>query len=134
MTMAQEKLNVLITGGTGLLGLALLGTAGEGYRLTLLHRRNYILQANGIEQCILDILDQERLNSFFAERDIDVVIHTAGIANVDPVEQRLVEGWRSNVVGTQNIVDFVCKKKMRLVYIYSNAVFDGTCAPYKEND
>ena len=56
VTMVREKLNVLITGGTGLLGLALLGTAGEGYRLTLLHRRNYILQANGIEQCILDIL------------------------------------------------------------------------------
>ncbi len=28
----------------------------------------------------------------FAERDIDVVIHTAGIANVDHGEQRFEEG------------------------------------------
>ncbi len=126
---------MLITGGTGLLGQALLATAGGGYQINVLHRRNYSsVRSNGVEECVLDILDRNQLDDLFSTHCFDVVIHAAGIANVDHVERNFEEGWESNVIGTQNIVSLACKKNIRLVYISSNAVFDGTRAPYSERD
>ena len=132
--MGDPSVRVLITGGTGLLGQALLATAGEGHQITLLHRRDYRVRTKGAEQWVLDIVNQNKLIDFMSTHNFDVVIHAAGLANVDYVESHSEEGWQSNVVGTQNIVDVVLKRKIRLVYVSTNAVFDGKCAPYKEDD
>lgn len=127
-------MNLLITGGTGLLGQAIVATAGADARLCVLHRRNYAACSNGVEEVVLDVLDQSRLADLFATHRFDAVVHAAGMASVDEVERRPEEAWRSNVVGTQHIVDLVRKADCRLVYISSNAVFDGRHAPYRETD
>ncbi len=132
--MGDASVRVLITGGTGLLGQALVATADERYRLTLLHRRDYLVRTKDDEQRVLDIVNQNKLIDFVSTHHFDVVIHAAGLANVDYVETHFEEGWQSNVVGTQNVIDLVVKRDMRLVYISTNAVFDGKCAPYEEDD
>ena len=126
-------MKVLITGGTGLLGQGLIATAEAAHRLSILHLRDYPVSASGVEAVSFDMLDRDRLAEFFAAHDFDVVIHAAGIASVDYVERHFEESWESNVVGTQNVVDLVCKRDMRLVYVSSNAVFDGDRAPYSED-
>jgi len=128
-------MRVLITGGTGLLGHALIATADGKDRLSVLHLRDYTVPLiNGAEQFVVDIRERPRLADFFARSHFDVVIHAAGIANVDYVECHPEEGWQSNVIGTQNVVDLVRKQDIKLVYISSNAVFDGKSAPYRESD
>lgn len=112
----------------------MLATARQEDRLTILHRRDYSLPSNRVEQCVLDILDRKRLADFFATHDFDVVIHAAGIANVDYVERHVEETRRSNLTGTQHIVELVRQHGVRLVYVSSNAVFDGQHAPYREGD
>jgi dTDP-4-dehydrorhamnose reductase len=127
-------MNVLITGGTGLLGQAIVATAGDGARLCVLHRRNYRSSSDGVEEIVLDVLDQPRLAELFTARRFDVVVHAAGMASVDEVERRPEEAWRSNVVGTQNVAELARKSDSRLIYVSSNAVFDGRHAPYRETD
>jgi dTDP-4-dehydrorhamnose reductase len=127
-------MKILLTGGTGLLGQALIATAGAEHRISVLHLRDYPVPVNGVEMVVLNILERERLEEFFAAHDFDVVVHAAGIASVDYVERHFEEAWESNVVGTQNVVDLVCKRGMRIVYVSSNAVFDGANAPYREED
>jgi len=127
-------MKVLITGGTGLLGQALIATAKVDHQLSILHLRDYPVPGNGVEVVVLNVLERERLTEFFATRDFDVMIHAAGIANVDQVERHFEKAWESNVVGTQNVVDLACKRDIRLVYVSSNAVFDGRHAPYREGD
>lgn len=127
-------MKILITGGTGLLGEALIATAGEQRRLTVAHVRDYEVRRAGVDYFLTDVRDFWKFADLFAEHHFDVVIHAAGIANVDYVERHFDEGWRSNVIGTQNIVDLARKTNVRLVYISSNAVFDGKSAPYKEDD
>lgn len=128
------RVNVLITGGTGLLGQALLSTLGAGHHITLLHRRDYKQNDNGIDEVVLDILDRESLADLFLTRSFDAVIHAAGIASVDYAEQHEEEAWRSNVLGTQNVLDEALKKDLHFTFVSSNAVFDGQHAPYREND
>lgn len=126
-------MKILITGGTGILGQALVATSDAGHRLSIVHRRSYPVPVSGIEPIVLDILESGRLAELFETHAFDAVIHAAGIASVDHVERHFEEAWRSNVIGTQHIADLVRKKDIRLVYVSSNAVFDGAAAPYGEN-
>ena len=116
------------------MGGALIATAGPEHRLTVLHQRDYPVEAGGGEALVVDVRNREQLNELFDRREFDTVIHAAGIANVDYAERHVEEGWESNVVGTQNVVDLVRKKNIRLVNLSSNAVFDGRRAPYREGD
>ncbi|TAJ27366.1 MAG: SDR family oxidoreductase [Nitrospirae bacterium] len=134
MSVGAGAMRVLITGGTGLVGGALIATAGSGYRLTILHQRDYPVQADGVEAFIVDVRNREQLSDLFGRGEFDAVIHAAGIASVDYVEHHVEEGWESNVAGTQNVVDLVLKKDIKFVYLSSNAVFDGRQAPYREGD
>lgn len=127
-------MRVLITGGTGLLGQALILTADGRDQLCILHQRDYTTGLAGIQPVVLDILNFQALTDLFEAQAYDVVIHAAGMASVDAVERNFGEAWRSNVVGTRHIIDLVTKKKGRLVYISSNAVFNGKAAPYQEGD
>jgi len=53
---------------------------------------------------------------------------------VDHVRENYAESLESNIVGTLNISSACRKRSIPLIYISSNAVFDGRNAPYKESD
>jgi len=74
------------------------------------------------------------LLNMHVEINPDVVIHTAGIASVDYCEKNYDEAYRSNVKGTENIISFCRARSSKLVYISTNAIFDGAHAPYSESD
>ncbi len=56
-------------------------------------------------QAILaDIRDDEALERLFAERRPDVVFHAAALKHVNMLEQYPDEGWKTNVLGTRNVL------------------------------
>lgn len=106
---------ILVTGGTGSIGSAVVMRlcayhpalirviARDEYKHYLLQRR---LEQYGehppIQQCLGDIArysDVERVM-----RDIDFVIHTAGMKHVSFCEDNIESAFRTNVIGAQNIV------------------------------
>ena len=74
------------------------------------------------------------MREVFAWAKPDVVIHAAAIGSVDFAEKNRAQTHAVNVGGT-TVVAACCKDfGARLIYISSNAVFDGTQPLYSEND
>ena len=125
---------LLITGGTGLLGQGLRDTVPAGWSLVSIHRRPYPVETPGIVELTVDVGDRPALERLFATNHFDAVVHAAGIASVDYSEQHYEESLQSNLGGTANIAELCAASATRLVYISTNAVFDGSNAPYRESD
>lgn len=126
--------SVLVTGGTGLLGRGVKETIPDGCRLVSVHLRKYELEDETTRHLVLDVCDRRRVEQLFAEFDFDAVIHAAGIAGVDYVENHYEESRESNIAGTLNVASACRRAGCHLVYISTNAVFDGSAAPYRETD
>lgn len=100
--------SVLITGGAGFIGGALVSALREGNTVIAFdsyareavdtHRREF----EGVEYVRGDILDLSALRSV-VER-CDVVIHAAGIAGIDTVGQSPVSTMRVNALGTEMVL------------------------------
>jgi len=125
---------VCVTGGTGLAGKGLEETRPDGVRMVSLHVRVYSVKSAGARHILVDVRDKKQVDAFFRRTPCDVVVHAAGIANVDYTQAHYLESWESNVLGTFNIAAACQRHGIHLVYVSSNAVFDGTSAPYREAD
>lgn len=71
---------------------AQLGTSGHG----LLDTRDVVLA---------DIRDEEALQRVFAERRPEVVFHAAALKHLPMLEQYPDEAWKTNVIGTLNVLE-----------------------------
>ena len=131
-------MKVLVTGGTGFLGSAIVRMLiGKGHTAVSFSRGNYShLCATGMDIQQGDLRDIKALRQ--AASGCDAVIHTAAKAGVwGPAE----DYERTNVQGTQNVIQ-VCRELQirRLVYTSSpSVVFTGgdedgidESAPYAE--
>lgn len=79
-----------------------------------------------------DVSDLKQMQSVFEWAKPDVVIHTAAIGSVDFAEKNREETRKVNVGGTEVIAALCQIFKCRLIYISSNAVFDGSTPFYSE--
>jgi UDP-N-acetylglucosamine 4,6-dehydratase len=109
-----EGASVLITGGTGSLGKALVGYLLKETNV----RRIAILSRDELKQQHLRVLfeDDPRLRWFLGDvRDlerlkrafhgVDYVIHAAALKQVDTGEYNPMEFIKTNVLGSQNVID-----------------------------
>ena len=109
-----DNSSVLITGGTGSLGRALIKYLLENTevrRIAIYSRdelkqqnlRNEIGEDERLRWFIGDIRDLERLKR--ALHGIDFVIHAAALKQVDTGEYNPMEFIKTNVLGSQNVID-----------------------------
>ncbi|MBP7688053.1 MAG: NAD(P)-dependent oxidoreductase [Thermoflexales bacterium] len=125
---------VLITGGTGLLGQALLASVPADFELTGTYLPGKA--PSGEMACPfypLDVREPAQVAELFDRTKPDVVIHAASIGSVDYSEHHREESWAVNVGGTQNIGQACARHHTRLIFISSNAVFDGERPFYAED-
>lgn len=103
---------VLITGGTGSLGTALtkrlLQTDVDTIRIFSRDELKQVQMKSNLTDkrlrfLIGDVRDKERLNT--ALENVDIVIHAAALKNVPVVEYNPFEAVKTNVFGTQNLID-----------------------------
>jgi len=72
--------------------------------------------------------------SLFKETKPDVVIHSAGVTNVDYCEKNQEEAGKVNFEGTENVIEACKLNNSKLVYFSTDFVFDGKKGDYKEED
>ncbi|NQU73305.1 MAG: NAD(P)-dependent oxidoreductase [Candidatus Omnitrophica bacterium] len=128
---------ILITGSTGLLGLALIKNKPAGFDIYAGYYnfpKEHLPDADVAEYILFDIRSREEVLNVFNKVCPDIVIHTASLGNVDYCERNKEEAWRTNVEGSRNVIAACRNKSAKLVFTSSNAVFDGENAPYKETD
>lgn len=118
-------MNVLVTGGGGFMGMALIKRLiQEGHKVTSFSRREYPLHwALGITSIQADITDYKALEK--ACEDRDVVFHVAAKVGI---WGEYDDYYSTNVTGTRNVIE-ACRKQGvgRIVFTSSSSVvFDGT--------
>ena len=79
-----------------------------------------------------DVTDRMQMQSVFEWAKPDLVIHTAAIGSVDFAERNREQTRKVNVCGTEVVAQLCQIFKSRLIYISSNAVFDGRTPFYSE--
>lgn len=121
----QKKLNILVTGGAGFLGKAIVKRLVQrDYSVTSYSRGYYPeLSALGVKQIQGDLSDPEKIME--ACKGMDAIFHVAAKAGVwGPYE----EYFATNVKGTENIIKACFNHNIeRLVYTSSpSVVFNGS--------
>jgi UDP-N-acetylglucosamine 4,6-dehydratase/UDP-glucose 4-epimerase len=118
--MLDDK-KVLITGGTGSLGLALTKKLlATNVKIIRIYSRNESKQVEMRDQLddsrlrflIGDVRDLERLTK--AMEDIDIVFHAAALKHVPIVEYNPFEAIKTNVLGSQNVIDACLKENVEV--------------------
>lgn len=114
---------ILVTGGTGMLGSALVREmTGRA-----------ILFPVGAQH--FDLRDAGAVGDALRRLKPDVVIHTAAFTRVDEAESRSDEAFAVNDRGTAHVAVACAAVQAFLVYLSTDYVFDGTKgAPYVEED
>jgi dTDP-4-dehydrorhamnose reductase len=124
---------ILITGGTGLLGKTLLETAPEAWDV-LATWHQHRPPAGWQDRCFpLDVRDETAVSRLIERLRPTAVIHTASIGSVDEAQRDPQRVAAVNVDGTRAVAAACARVGSALVYISSNAVFDGTHPPYAES-
>ena len=121
--MCMKK--VLVTGATGFLGKYLIEELlNNDYEVVAQGRKEKVL--NNIKEkynaqilkCSLDEIKNIEIN-------VDYVIHAAALSTV---WGKWEDFYNSNVVGTENVIDFCNKNKVkRLVYVSSPSIYSAKC-------
>ncbi len=112
---------ILLTGGSGTLGKAIIASG--------LFEKIYHPTSKQ-----LDILNYEKLKKFISKKKINLIIHCAAIARMKKCERNISKAIDVNIQGTLNIVKSISKKKIKLIYISTDAVYESTRGNYSELD
>lgn len=112
---------LLIAGAKGQLGscLAELVPAGRAYFLDVQD---------------LDITDEKAVRAFGASHEVSGIINCAAYTNVDRAEDEPELAYKINVTGAENLAKLAAEKRVALVQISTDYVFDGTAhLPIRED-
>jgi len=125
---------ILITGGTGFLGITLtreiLKQNPQSIRLfsrdEVKHHRIQELFSHHpkIRNFIGDVRDYPRLLK--ATRNVDIVIHAAALKRIDLLEYNVEEAIKTNIIGTQNVVNVCLTNGVEKAIFIST---DKACSP-----
>lgn len=122
-------MRVLITGGSGLLGRALISASiNMGIDSMPAYHSNPI----GRTSVKIDIMDLHGVERALREIEPDCVIHAAALTNVDLCENDPTRAWAINADATKNVADACNDEGAKVIYISTDYVFDGQNGPYSE--
>lgn len=124
--------DILITGGSGLLGSSVVAAASRSYDVTTTYHSNPV-SFTGTNCIEVDLTDDEQYD-IFASSDIDAIVHCAALTDVDQCEEQPSVAYSHNVDVTQMLVDIAADADARFVYISTDAVFNGKGQFYAESD
>lgn len=117
--MKNKKLKIVVTGGSGFIGgyvyRHLKSLSYDVYNLDLMSNED---QKDGLflQGSILDI---EFLK--IALKNVDIVLHFAGFANINRVKEAPLECLNLNIIGTSNILEVLRKNKKGSLILASSA-------------
>jgi dTDP-4-dehydrorhamnose reductase len=116
-------MRVAITGAAGLFGYALVAAFSSRHSVFPLTRAE------------ADITDAEAVRAVLERIRPEVVVHPAGIPDLDIADADPRRAHLVNVEGTRNVVESARAVRAEVVYISTDAVFNGqNTRPYVESD
>lgn len=126
---------VLITGANGLLGQKLCRDFSPAHKViaTDLHSENFLSFPN-LSYESLNLTDRKALEFHVRFYHPAAIINAAANTDVDACEIHRTQAWAVNVGAVKNLVTVCRERKIRLVQLSTDYVFDGEKGPYSEDD
>lgn len=113
-------MRIFIIGASGFLGKTIYNHLKDKTEITGSYFTNF---SENLTQ--LDIRNKDMMDKILTKSKLDVVIHS-GSLRIDMCEKNHMLAQQINVDGTRNLVDICKKHDIHLIYISSDAIFDGT--------
>lgn len=115
---------ILVTGGTGQVGLELLRQSWPATVTVLAPDRD-----------ALDLRSRESIAAWFAEHSVDCIINPAAYTAVDLAEDNVGAAFLANAQGPAWLADIARERGIPLLHVSTDYVFDGALdRPYREDD
>lgn len=119
----NNKMKILVTGAKGQLGKKIIDILGRDYQLILTDADN------------MDITEILAIRNVIEKEKPDYIIHAAAYTQVDKAEENVELCRKINSLGTKNIATVAGEYNIKLIYISTDFVFDGSKnLPYSETD
>ena len=121
------KLNILITGGFGLLGSNLYKFLKQkNNNVYILDKKKNFLKKNyqkiNKKNVFLgDYLDKKLIKSIILKRQINVVFHTGAVTQVLEAIENPEYTYINNIFGTLNFLEIIRKINNKIIFIYSSS-------------
>lgn len=127
-------MRILLTGASGQLGAYLITEAIQaGHDLVAWSGRTSAARG-GVAIQPVDFGDAAALDRELERLDVDAVLHAGAISQAPAVFLNPAEGRAVNVEATQRIAAWSASRGVRLVFVSTDLVFDGTRGWYREAD
>jgi dTDP-4-dehydrorhamnose reductase len=125
---------LIVTGASGLLGACVLRSAVErGWQaFGLCHR--HVIRDPAMRIATIDLTDEAATSKLFLDLHPDAIIHCAAASDVDWCEDNPKQAEAINVKASAVLATIAAKLDARLIYISTDAVFDGKKGNYAETD
>ncbi len=116
----MTKKKILVTGGVGFIGTALIKKLlNEGHNVHSLDNYEIGLKENEQPGCHYHIGDIENIN--LMDKDFDLIFHLAALSRIQPSFNNPNETFRVNTIGTQRICEFARLIGAKVVYSGSSS-------------
>jgi dTDP-4-dehydrorhamnose reductase len=119
-------MKILITGASGFFGKNLVTFLSPSFEVFGTYHSHKI---NGLHY--LDLSDKSQISRLIGQIKPDIIVHAACLTDVDYCETNKKEAFLINVAGVKSLLSAI-NKKIKLVYLSSNYVFDGKKGDYSE--
>ena len=127
----MKNKTILITGGTGSLGKALIKRLKQDNKIIVYSRdegKQALIFGDNPEiiRVIGDIRDYDKLNVTLQRHKVDYIIHTAALKRIDDMEIHPDECVKTNIAGSENVARAALENNVKKCILVST---DKACQP-----
>ena len=113
----------------------ILITGGDGRFAKILKKKNKKLNLIFKSKKELNILKLHSIEKCIRKEKPKIILHSAGLSRPMKIhEKNICKSIDLNIIGTCNIVKICEKYRIKLIYLSTGYVYEGTKGNYSEND
>ena len=133
-------MKVLVTGGMGFVGTAIVRTIARNHRVTVADRLDFgigpeirdLVDEGIIESIHTDVAEQSDLHKRIALEEFNVVVHLASRHFIPACEEDPVQAYHDNVLTTVSILKHLPEASL-MINFSSAAVYEPSMSPHCED-
>ena len=122
--MLKEKKTMLITGGSGLLGLNWALLKHESWNVVFAVNSRFVC-LNGIHSIKLDLSNRDLIRRLIDDFKIDLVVHTAGLTSIELCEANPRLAREVNTIFSGNVAHACKACEIPMIHVSTDNLFDG---------